>query len=133
MNEILDLTPAMELDTELNNGMDNNDERHPMENEPPLPQDDSAPELHTSPTRGRTTGAVFLDIQKAFDRVWIDGLIYKLITYNFPPAIIHILYSYLTNRKYKVRVNDTLSITHRVNIGVTQGSLFGTCVIQHLR
>ncbi|GFX40433.1 probable RNA-directed DNA polymerase from transposon BS [Trichonephila clavipes] len=75
--------------------------------------------------RGRTTGAVFLDIQKAFDRVWIDGLIYKLITYNFPPAIIHILYSYLTNRKYKVRVNDTLSITHRVNIGVTQGSLLG--------
>ncbi|GFT18624.1 probable RNA-directed DNA polymerase from transposon BS [Trichonephila clavipes] len=75
--------------------------------------------------RGRTTGAVFLDIQKAFDRVWIDGLIYKLIMYNFPPAIIHILYSYLTNRKYKVRVNDTLSITHRVNIGVTQGSLLG--------
>ncbi|GFT83791.1 RNA-directed DNA polymerase from mobile element jockey [Trichonephila clavipes] len=70
-------------------------------------------------------GAVFLDIQKAFDRVWIDGLIYKLITYNVPPAIIHILYSYLTNRKYKVRVNDTLSITHRVNIGVTQGSLLG--------
>ncbi|GFW87502.1 probable RNA-directed DNA polymerase from transposon X-element [Trichonephila clavipes] len=28
--------------------------------------------------RGRSTGAVFLDIQKAFDRVWISGLIYKL-------------------------------------------------------
>ncbi|GFT29463.1 uncharacterized protein TNCV_2116661 [Trichonephila clavipes] len=50
MTEILDLTPAMDLDTELTNGMDNNDDRHPMENEPPLPQDDSAPELHTSPT-----------------------------------------------------------------------------------
>ncbi|GFV18616.1 hypothetical protein TNCV_2872471 [Trichonephila clavipes] len=50
MTEILDLTPAMDLDTELTNGMDNNDDRHPMENEPPLPQDDSRPELHTSPT-----------------------------------------------------------------------------------
>ncbi|GFU89320.1 probable RNA-directed DNA polymerase from transposon X-element [Trichonephila clavipes] len=30
--------------------------------------------------RGRSTGAVFLDIQKAFDRVWVSGLIYKLIS-----------------------------------------------------
>ncbi|GFU13346.1 uncharacterized protein TNCV_3843391 [Trichonephila clavipes] len=37
--------------------------------------------------RGRSTGAVFLDIQKAFDRVWIGGLIYKLIINNFPPAL----------------------------------------------
>ncbi|GFU32471.1 hypothetical protein TNCV_4889991 [Trichonephila clavipes] len=43
MTEILDLTPAMDLDTELTNGMDNNDDRHPMENEPPFPQDDSRP------------------------------------------------------------------------------------------
>ncbi|GFX42257.1 probable RNA-directed DNA polymerase from transposon X-element [Trichonephila clavipes] len=51
--------------------------------------------------RGRSTGAVFLDIQKAFDRVWISGLIYKLIKYNFPPSIIHILNSYLVNRQYQ--------------------------------
>ncbi|GFT63786.1 hypothetical protein TNCV_4637711 [Trichonephila clavipes] len=36
MTEILDLTPAMDLDTELTNGMDNNDDRHPMENELPF-------------------------------------------------------------------------------------------------
>ncbi|GFT96070.1 probable RNA-directed DNA polymerase from transposon BS [Trichonephila clavipes] len=59
--------------------------------------------------RGRSTGAVFLDIQKAFDRVWIGGLIYKLITNNFPPALIHIINSYLTNRSYQVRVKDSLS------------------------
>ncbi|GBN17606.1 RNA-directed DNA polymerase from mobile element jockey [Araneus ventricosus] len=28
---------------------------------------------------GWDTGAVFLDIAKAFDRVWTDGLLYKLI------------------------------------------------------
>ncbi|GFV62654.1 probable RNA-directed DNA polymerase from transposon BS [Trichonephila clavipes] len=67
----------------------------------------------------------FLDIEKAFDRVWISGLIYKLITYNFPAPLIHIINSYLVNRTYKVRVNNTFSLPHRVNIGVTQGSLLG--------
>ncbi|GFT01600.1 probable RNA-directed DNA polymerase from transposon BS [Trichonephila clavipes] len=75
--------------------------------------------------RGRSTGTVFLDIQKAFDRVWISGLIYKLITNNFPAPLIHIINSYLVNRIYKVRVNNTFSLPHRVNSGVTQGSPLG--------
>ncbi|GFU48784.1 RNA-directed DNA polymerase from mobile element jockey [Trichonephila clavipes] len=75
--------------------------------------------------RGRSTGAVFLDIQKAFDRVWISGLIYKLINYNFPPSLIHLINSYLVNRIYQVRVNNTLSDTHNINIGCPQGSLLG--------
>ncbi|GFX57956.1 RNA-directed DNA polymerase from mobile element jockey [Trichonephila clavipes] len=75
--------------------------------------------------RGRSTGAVFLDIQKAFDRVWVSGLIYKLITNNFPPALIHLINSYLVNRSYQVRVNDTLSNSFKINYGVPQGSLLG--------
>ncbi|GFT63776.1 RNA-directed DNA polymerase from mobile element jockey [Trichonephila clavipes] len=75
--------------------------------------------------RGRSTGAVFLDIQKAFDRVWVSGLIYKLITNNFPPALIHLINSYLVNRTFQVRVNDTLSSSHSINYGVPQGSLLG--------
>jgi hypothetical protein len=31
----------------------------------------------------RLTGAVFLDVAKAFDSVWIDGLLYKLKRLNF--------------------------------------------------
>jgi hypothetical protein len=30
------------------------------------------------------TGTVFLDVAKAFDNVWIDGLLYKLTLLNFP-------------------------------------------------
>ncbi|GFS50713.1 uncharacterized protein TNCV_2042661 [Trichonephila clavipes] len=66
--------------------------------------------------RGRSTGAVFLDIQKAFDRVWVSGLIYKLITNNFPPALIHLINSYLVNRTFQVRVNDTLSNSLALNM-----------------
>ena len=32
----------------------------------------------------RPTGAVFLDVAKAFDTVWIDGLLSKLRLLNFP-------------------------------------------------
>jgi hypothetical protein len=32
----------------------------------------------------RLTGAVFLDLNKAFDAVWIGGLLYKLTLLKFP-------------------------------------------------
>jgi hypothetical protein len=32
----------------------------------------------------KLTGAVFLDVAKALDTVWIDGLLYKLTLLNFP-------------------------------------------------
>ncbi|GFX62158.1 probable RNA-directed DNA polymerase from transposon X-element [Trichonephila clavipes] len=73
----------------------------------------------------KSTGAVFLDIQKAFDRVWLTGLTYKLINYNIPPPLIFLLHSYNSNRSYQVRVKDTLSTTKFINCGVAQGSLLG--------
>ncbi|GFY08606.1 probable RNA-directed DNA polymerase from transposon X-element [Trichonephila clavipes] len=73
----------------------------------------------------KSTGAVFLDIQKAFDRVWLTGLTYKLINYNLPPPLVFLLHSYNTNRSYQVRVKDTLSNTKNISYGVAQGSLLG--------
>jgi hypothetical protein len=32
----------------------------------------------------RLTGAVFLDVAKAFDTVWVNGLAYKLMVLNSP-------------------------------------------------
>jgi len=37
----------------------------------------------------RLTGAVFLDVAKAFNTVWIDGLLYKLTLLHFPTYIVH--------------------------------------------
>ncbi|GFW41662.1 RNA-directed DNA polymerase from mobile element jockey [Trichonephila clavipes] len=41
--------------------------------------------VKTGFAENKSTGAVFLDIQKAFDRVWHYGLLYKLIRTNTPP------------------------------------------------
>ncbi|GFW95600.1 probable RNA-directed DNA polymerase from transposon X-element [Trichonephila clavipes] len=73
----------------------------------------------------KSTGAVFLDIQKAFDRVWLTGLTYKLINYKIPTPLVFLLHSYNSNRSYQVRVKDTLSTTKFINCGVAQGSLLG--------
>ena len=32
----------------------------------------------------RMTGAIFLDVTKAFDTVWVDGLLYNLTVLKFP-------------------------------------------------
>jgi hypothetical protein len=41
----------------------------------------------------RLTGAVFLDVAKAFDTVWVDGLAYKLMALNFPSYLVKTIQS----------------------------------------
>ncbi|GBN46576.1 putative RNA-directed DNA polymerase from transposon X-element [Araneus ventricosus] len=68
------------------------------------------------------TGGVFLDVRKAFDRMWHQGLIIKLITYKFPDYLILILHNFLTDRKFQVCVNHTLSSVGNTQAGTPQGS-----------
>jgi len=41
----------------------------------------------------KLTGAVFLDVAKAFDTVWVDCLLYTLTVLNFPSFFVKILSS----------------------------------------
>jgi len=50
--------------------------------------------------------AVFLDISQAFDRVWHDGLMYKLKKF-LPAPLFFLIKSYLSNRFLTVRLNNT--------------------------
>ncbi|GFU19909.1 RNA-directed DNA polymerase from mobile element jockey [Trichonephila clavipes] len=70
-----------------------------------------------------TTVGAFLDVEKAFDRVWHDGLLLKLIELNFPPYIIMIINNFLKNRTFQIKISSTLSRTDYASAGCPQGSL----------
>jgi hypothetical protein len=71
----------------------------------------------------RLTGAVFLDVAKAFDTVWIDGLLYKLTLLNFPSYIVHIISSYLRGRPFEASYQTATSSRRGMRSGVAQGGL----------
>ena len=68
---------------------------------------------------------MFLDIEKAFDTVWIDGLIYKLIQLNFPDCIVQLMKSYLKGRNFSVKVGGSTSEKMEIGEGIPQGSVLG--------
>ena len=68
---------------------------------------------------------LFLDISKAFDKVWHAGLIYKLRQNGTCGDLINILNDFLTNRKQRVVLNGQCSSWVDIRAGVPQGSILG--------
>ena len=71
---------------------------------------------------GRSTGAIFLDISKAFDKVWHTGLLAKMLKFNYPLPLILLIKSYLSQRKFRVKLFGTRSSVRQATAGVPQGS-----------
>ena len=66
---------------------------------------------------------VFLDISKAFDRVWHDGLLYKLKLLGICGRYYNLIQSFLDNRHQRVVLNGQSSNWSLVEAGVPQGSI----------
>ena len=69
--------------------------------------------------------AVFLDISKAFDKVWHDGLLFKIKQNGVSGSLLKFFRNYLNNRKQRVVLNATCSNYTLVESGVPQGSVPG--------
>ena len=71
----------------------------------------------------RLTGAVFLDVAKAFDTVCDDGLAYKLMALNFPSYLVKTIQSYLRSRTFEATFQAATSSRRCMRTGVAQGEL----------
>lgn len=72
----------------------------------------------------RFCSAAFLDISQAFDKVWHEGLLYKL-KLTIPHTYFNIIKSYLTERHFRVKYQDVYTKLHKIEAGVPQGSVLG--------
>ena len=65
---------------------------------------------------------IFLDVEKAFDQVWYDGLLFKLTAMGLNRKLIRWISCFLFQRKLIISINDQLSDPITPIRGVTQGS-----------
>ena len=82
-------------------------------------------EIYSSFDDGFEVRSVFLDISKAFDKVWHEGIIFKLQQNGISDDLLNILSDFLRNRKQRVTLNGQSSSWTNVNAGVPQGSILG--------
>src|SRR5215467_8752627 len=80
-------------------------------------------EIRIAKDSGWVTTAVSLDVEKAFDSVWHDGLRFKLSHIGLPETLVRLLSSFFTERTIRVRVENCLSEPVYLSAGTPQGSV----------
>lgn len=63
------------------------------------------------------------------DEVWHKDLIYKLIRLKFHSTFIHLIYSYLCDRNFRIRINSILSANLQILMGIIQGKVLGLILL----
>ena len=76
-------------------------------------------------SKSREVRHVFLDISKAFDKVWHEGLVFKLKQNGISGSLLTLLSNYLHQRNQRVIINGQKSHWGTIKSGVPQGSVLG--------
>jgi hypothetical protein len=74
---------------------------------------------------GKEISMVFLDISKAFDKVWHRGLMHKLAANGIEGNLFKWIENYLSDREIRVVLNGQGAPWVRTTAGVPQGSILG--------
>lgn len=77
----------------------------------------------------KVCGVVF-DIEKAFDKIWHEGLLYKMYEIKIPPKIGLWIENFLDKRRFFVYINDKVSTERNILTGVPQGSVLSPILFQ---
>ena len=66
---------------------------------------------------------MFLDLSKAFDRVWHDGLLFKSKQKGVSENLFQLITSFLSGRFQRVLLNGQTSYWETILVGIPQGSI----------
>ena len=66
-----------------------------------------------------------MDLSKVFDTLNHELMIAELNAYGFSHDSLRLLYSYLSNRWQRTKINNTFSYWSEILLGVPQGSILG--------
>ncbi|GJQ65076.1 hypothetical protein Trydic_g7226 [Trypoxylus dichotomus] len=67
-------------------------------------------------------GVVFLDVAKAFDKVWHLGLLLKMHRADMSKVMVRLIHCYLRKRAFKVKLEGQRSTVRTATAGVPQAS-----------
>ena len=81
--------------------------------------------MEKSVDNGGAFGALLTDLSKAFDCLSHELLMATLHAYGFDKRSLVLIYNFLSNRKQRVKVNDSYSSWNEILFGVPQGSILG--------
>ena len=82
-------------------------------------------DIYQSLDGGPQARGVFLDISKAFDKVWHEGLLFKLKQNGISGNLLNVITNFLCQRKQRVVLNGQHSSWTNIEAGVPQGSILG--------
>lgn len=64
--------------------------------------------MHGAFEVGAKIAILALDIEKVFDKLWVKGLVAKLMAAEFPNRLMPMIQSFLENQKFQVKINKSL-------------------------
>jgi len=75
--------------------------------------------------RGKKAIGIFFDISKAFDKVWHNGLLFKLKNLNPPNYLLNFIRDFLSERSFSVQIEGNQGRECGISCSVPQGSVLG--------
>ncbi|XP_075162727.1 uncharacterized protein LOC142235357 [Haematobia irritans] len=69
------------------------------------------------------TGACQIDMEKAFDNIWIPGLVCKMVDYGLPMQLIILLHNMISDKHFIVNRKGINSKVFNVHNGLQQGTV----------
>jgi hypothetical protein len=66
---------------------------------------------------------IFFDISKAFDKVWHNGILFKMMKQYFNKYITSLVNKILYMKNFKIKINSIVSDGVQIEVGVPQGGV----------